>query len=243
MIDGEVGGIRPSGHAQAGADGALAWRKQRAHDQNEQVPPSRPGEMRAESLQPQDENLGDGIAAHGGADWMVFHPMLQILRRTPHNMGCLRRTDSPYADGWSPRLLKAGRPRDKRSTPLPPMQRPHRFAQSQAKSLTQKSPGPCRARLRPPERAHGAGDPHHRPRPGDGEDRPCQHRLQYAPHGLARPNRPNLTGPSAATPARQAANLQPPIKRPVPPNRPRQCVVPHTQAAKSDSWRCPAYLK
>ena len=95
MVDGEVGGIRPSGHAQAGADGALARSEQRAHDQNEQVPPGRPGDMRAKRLQPQAENSGDGIAARGGSDRMVLHPMLRIPRRTPHNTISLRRIDSP----------------------------------------------------------------------------------------------------------------------------------------------------
>ena len=32
---------------------------------------------------------------------------------------------------------------------------------------------------------HGAGDPHHRAREGDGEDRAREPRLQHAPHGLA----------------------------------------------------------
>ena len=95
----EVGTCVPrslaSGHAQAGADGALARSEQRAHDQNEQVPPDRPGDMRAKRLQPQAENSGDGIAARGGSDRMVLHPMLRIPRRTPHNTISLRRIDSP----------------------------------------------------------------------------------------------------------------------------------------------------
>jgi AIR synthase related protein, N-terminal domain/Transposase DDE domain len=48
-----------------------------------------------------------------------------------------------------------------------------------------RGPGPCRACLRPPEGIHGAGDPHHRPRPGKGEDRPREACLQPAPHGPA----------------------------------------------------------
>jgi hypothetical protein len=77
VIDGEVRGFRPSGHAQAGADGALAGREQRAHDQDEQVLPGRAGDMRAKRLQPQAKNLGDGIATGGGSDRMVLHPMLR----------------------------------------------------------------------------------------------------------------------------------------------------------------------
>jgi len=40
-------------------------------------------------------NLGDGIAAGGGSDRMVLHPMLRIPCRTPHNTSSLRRIDSP----------------------------------------------------------------------------------------------------------------------------------------------------
>jgi uncharacterized protein len=95
VIDGEVGGLGPPGHAQAGADGALARREQRTHDQDEQVLPGRAGDMRAKRLQPHPKNLGDGIAAGGGSDRMVLHPMLRIPGRPLHNTSSLRRIDSP----------------------------------------------------------------------------------------------------------------------------------------------------
>ena len=49
-----------------------------------------------------------------------------------------------------------------------------------------RGPRPCRARLHPPEGPHGAGHPNDGARPGDGEDRAREPRLQHAPNGLAR---------------------------------------------------------
>lgn len=66
MINGEVGRVGASDHVQAGGDRALAGRKQRAHDQNEKVPPGRGRKMRAKRLQPQAKNQGYGIAVCGG---------------------------------------------------------------------------------------------------------------------------------------------------------------------------------
>ena len=51
-----------------------------------------------------------------------------------------------------------------------------------------------RTRLRPPERGDGAVHPHHRPRPSEHQDRPCQPRLQHAADGLAGgPDRTSVT--------------------------------------------------
>jgi hypothetical protein len=95
MVDGEVRGLRPSGHAQTGAHRALARSEEGHHDQDEEVLPGRAGDMRAKRLQPHAKNLWDGIAARGGSDRMVLHPMLRIPCRTPHNTSSLRRIDSP----------------------------------------------------------------------------------------------------------------------------------------------------
>lgn len=46
VVDGEVGHVGPAGHAQAGAHRPLAWREQRAHDQNKEVLPGRPESAR-----------------------------------------------------------------------------------------------------------------------------------------------------------------------------------------------------
>lgn len=98
MKDGEVGELRPPGHAPAGADGALARREQRAHGRKGQVPPGRLGDVRTKRLQPHAMNRGT-TSPLGGSEELALHPMCRIPPRPSRNTNRLRRVASARAAG------------------------------------------------------------------------------------------------------------------------------------------------